>query len=290
MAFRTIFIESRCKLEYSLNYMICRKGLDEKRVLLDEIKMIVICSTQVSFTSSLISELSKKKIKCIFCDEKYNPICETVSYQNNYYSYRKIKEQLLISEENKNLLWKSIVKEKILNQAKNIDQDIDSVQYSMLVKYASEVETGDITNREGHSAKVYFNTIFGKDFKRSVDNDINKFLNYGYTIILSIINREVKSLGYLTELGIHHIGESNPFNLSCDFMEPLRPLVDKLIISKKISNENFKLEFINMLSLTVKYNNMSLYLDNAIHLYVEDLFHYLKTGNEDYIKFINYEF
>ena len=125
MAFRTIFIESRCKLEYSLNYMICRKGLDEKRVLLDEIKMIVICSTQVSFTSSLISELSKKKIKCIFCDEKYNPICETVSYQNNYYSYRKIKEQLLISEENKNLLWKSIVKEKILNQAKNIDQDID---------------------------------------------------------------------------------------------------------------------------------------------------------------------
>lgn len=45
-----------------------------------------------------------------------------------------------------------------------------------------------------------------------------------------------------------------------------------------------------MLSLTVKYNEMKLYLDNAIHLYVEDLINYLKTGNLEYIKFIDYEF
>lgn len=107
---------------------------------------------------------------------------------------------------------------------------------------------------------------------------------------MSLINREIKSLGYLTEIGIHHIGESNAFNLSCDFMEPLRPLVDKLVLNKKINNENFKIEFINMLSLTVKYNEMKLNLDNAIHLYVEDLINYLKTGNLEYIKFIGYVF
>lgn len=290
MAFRTIFIESRCKLEYSLNYMICRRGLDEKKILLDEIKMIIICSTQVSLTTCLVSELSKKKIKCIFCDEKFNPICETVPYQNNFYSYRKIKEQLSISKNNEDKLWMYIIKEKIRNQAQNLSYLNKNDQYNMLLKYFNEVEPGDITNREGHSAKVYFNTIFGNDFKRSKENDINKFLNYGYTIILSIINREIKSLGYLTELGIHHIGESNQFNLSCDLMEPLRPLVDKMIISKKINNENFKIEFVNMLSLNVKYNNMQMYLDNAIHLYIDDLLHYLKTGNIDYIKFINYEF
>lgn len=290
MAFRTVFIESRCKLEYSLNYMICRKGLDEKKVLIDEIKLLIICSTQVSITTALLSELSKKKVKCIFCDEKYNPVSETVPYQSNYYSYRKIKEQLSFSENEKNLLWKYIVQQKILNQSKNIDREINKIQYDMLVNYSKEVELADSTNREGHSAKVYFNTIFGKNFKRSTDNDINKFLNYGYTVILSIFNREIKSLGYLTELGIHHIGESNQFNLSCDFMEPLRPLVDKLIITKKVNNDNFKIEFINILSLNVKYNNMSMYLDNAIHLYVEDLFHFLKSGNLEYIRFIDYEF
>lgn len=290
MAFRTVFIESRCKLEYSLNYMICRKGLEEKKVLIDEIKLLVICSTQVSITTALISELSKKKVKCIFCDEKFNPVCETVPYQNNYYPYRKIKEQLSFSETHKDILWMNIVKKKIINQSNNIDKQKSQTQYEMLQNYAKEVELGDLTNREGHSAKVYFNTIFGKDFKRSTDNDINKFLNYGYTIILSLFNREIKSLGYLTELGIHHIGESNQFNLSCDFMEPLRPLVDKLIIDKKINNDNFKIEFINMLSLSVKYNNMYMFLDNAVHLYVEDLFHFLKTGNLEYIKFIEYEF
>ncbi len=290
MAFRTLFIESRCKLEYSLNYLIYRKGLEEKKILLDEIKLIVICSTQVSITSCLISELSKKKIKCIFCDEKFNPECEMVSYQNNYYSFRKIKEQLSFSEINKNILWQSIVKQKIINQTNNIDKEIYKVQYKMMLDFANEVELGDVTNREGHSAKVYFNTLFGKNFKRSMETDINKFLNYGYTIILSLINREIKSLGYLTEIGIYHIGESNAFNLSCDFMEPLRPLVDKLVLNKKINNENFKIEFINMLSLTVKYNEMKLYLDNAIHLYVEDLINYLKTGNLEYIKFIDYEF
>ena len=91
MAFRTVFIESRCKLEYSLNYMICRKGLEEKKVLIDEIKLLIVCSTQVSITTALLSELSKKKVKCIFCDEKFNPVCETAPYQNNYYQFLCLK-------------------------------------------------------------------------------------------------------------------------------------------------------------------------------------------------------
>lgn len=35
--------------------------MEEKRVLLDEIKLVVITSTQVSITTSLISMLSKIK-------------------------------------------------------------------------------------------------------------------------------------------------------------------------------------------------------------------------------------
>ena len=44
-----------------------------------------------------------------------------------------------------------------------------------------------------------------------------------------------------------------------------------------------------MLTLEVIYNNRKVILDNAIHLYVNDMILYLKTSNEDYIKFINYE-
>lgn len=66
MAFRTIVIESRCKLEYSLNYLIRRKGNEVNKVVIDEIKTLVINSLQVSITSSLLAELIKKKVKILF--------------------------------------------------------------------------------------------------------------------------------------------------------------------------------------------------------------------------------
>lgn len=287
MAFRTIIVEGRCKLEYSLNYLVCRKDNEEKKVLLNEIKTIVVSSLQVSITTGLIAMLISQKIKVIFVDEKHNPSAELTPYQNNFYSFRKIKEQISFSNDAKDLLWKHIIKEKIKNQAKNLNL-LGKTEYDMLKKYEADVANGDISNREGHSAKVYFNSLFGKDFNRDLNNDINCFLNYGYSIILSQINREIKILGYLTELGIHHIGESNPFNFSCDLMEPLRPLVDLYVIKKIVNIDNYKNEFINMLSLNVKYQNKSVYLDNAIHLYVEDLLLFLKDGNIEKIRFIEY--
>lgn len=289
MAFRTVIVNDRCKLEYSLNYLVCRKENDVKRVLLDEIKILIINSTQVSITSSLIAEALEKKIKIIFNDSKHNPIGECIGYYDNYYSYRKIKEQLAFSDDAKNYLWKQIIKEKITNQARNILYKNNKEAYDKLMLYASDVVDGDVTNREGHAAKVYFNSLYGNDFSRSQDIFINKAMNYGYSIILSTINREIKALGYLTEFGIHHIGESNPFNLSCDLIEPLRALIDSYVIKELVNEDNYKAKYINILGLEVKYNGKSIFLDNAIHLYVEDMLNFLKTGNIERIRFISYE-
>ena len=290
MAFRTVIINDRCKLEYSLNYLICRKLNEEKKVLLDEVKILMINSTQVSISTYLITKCIEKKIKIIFTDEAHNPSGEIVGYYNNYYSYRKIKEQLSISSETKDFLWKEIVKEKIINQANVLKKQNHLKEYQMLIDYSNDVQLGDVSNREGHSAKVYFNALFEKGFSRRNDDFINVILNYGYSIILATINREIKSLGYLTELGIHHIGESNQFNLSCDLIEPIRPLVDNTAINFEINETNYKNIMIELLSKEVFYNNQTIKLDNAIHLYVEDLLIFLKTGNVEKIKFIKYEF
>lgn len=290
MAFRTVIINDRCKLEYSLNYLICRKLNEEKKVLLDEVKILMINSTQVLISTYLITKCIEKKIKIIFTDEAHNPSGEIVGYYNNYYSYRKIKEQLSISSETKDFLWKEIVKEKIINQANVLKKQNHLKEYQMLIDYSNDVQLGDVSNREGHSAKVYFNALFEKGFSRRNDDFINVVLNYGYSIILATINREIKSLGYLTELGIHHIGESNQFNLSCDLIEPIRPLVDNTAINFEINETNYKNIMIELLSKEVFYNNQTIKLDNAIHLYVEDLLIFLKTGNVEKIKFIKYEF
>lgn len=290
MAFRSLVINNRCKLNYSLNYLIITKDEEVKKILLDEVRIIIINSTQVSITTALISECLDKKIKICFSDAQHNLCGELTPYKNNYYSNRRLKEQLEFTDDSKGFLWQQIIKRKITNQRNNIDESKDKKAYDILSSYIDDVQAGDITNREGLAAKLYFRSIFGDEFNRKDDSiKENKYLNYGYSIILSAINRTIKTLGYYTELGIHHAGESNTFNLSCDFMEPLRPLIDKVALEEDINDENFKTKMISLLTKEVNYSGRTVVLDNAIEEYVEDLLSFLRDGDQSKINFIEYE-
>ena len=54
-------------------------------------------------------------------------------------------------------------------------------------------------------------------------------MNYGYAIIRSGVVKSLVAHGFNCVMGIHHISETNEFNLADDFMEPLRPLVDNWV-------------------------------------------------------------
>lgn len=288
MAFRTIVVKRRCKLEYSLNYLICR-GEEEKRVLLDEIEFLIIQNTGVSLTCALLSALIEKKVKVIFCDTQSNPQFELTPYYNHYGSYKKINQQIHFSDKIKDELWTRIVYEKIKNEYRLLVK-LNRVNSKKLEIYLSEIEIGDITNREGHAAKVYFNSLFGNSFSRDdLSNSINKYLNYGYSIIVSAINREIKMAGYLTELGIHHKGETNSFNLTYDLFEPLRTYVDSFVAKGDINDENFKDFYIKLLSSQVRFKNSVVFLDNALHLYIQSMFSVLNNNTIEDATFIEYE-
>lgn len=289
MSFRTVVVKNRCKLEYSLNFLVYRAGEEIKKILIDEIEFVIIQNPAVCITCNLLSELAAKKVKVIFCDLKANPQFEITPYFNNYCTYKKIQQQIGFDLRTKNLLWQMIIKEKIKNE-KRLMEVLNLKEYIKLEEYIKEVEEGDKTNREGHAAKVYFNSLFGLDFsRRDSSNRINAYLNYGYSIIVSAINREIKLLGYLTELGIHHKGETNSFNLTYDFFEPLRSYVDSFVIKGKVNDENYKHFFVNLLSSYVIYNENKMFLDNAIHLYVQSLFNALCRKDLTEVKFIEYE-
>lgn len=288
MSFRTVVIKNRVKLEYSLNCMICR-GEQDLRINLNEISMVIIQNISSSITSVLLSELVKRKIQVIFCDDKNNPQFELMPYYASSNSYTKITNQIKWEKEFKEELWKLIIQEKIRNQATVLYKNKKD-NSEKLISYVENVEKDDKSNREGHAAKVYFNSLFGNDFNRRDDSiPINKYLNYGYSLILSAINREIVSFGYLTPLGIHHIGENNPFNLSCDFMEPLRPLIDDFVVQENLDEDNFKSRLISVLSKKVIIDEKENYLDNAIHLYIQSLLTCLNTSDTSKIKFIRYE-
>ena len=228
MSFRTVVITRQSKISYKNRFLVVKQDNDEKYIHLSEIDTIIVDSISVSISAYLLKEIADAKINMIFCDEKHNPFGELSPYYSRHNSSKKIKEQIKWTNKYKDDLWMKIVKNKILNQSLMLNK-IKNDKYDLLNSYIDEVVSGDKTNREGHAAKVYFNALFGKDFVRNNNDNINAALNYGYAILLSTINKEVIASGYLTQLGIHHKNEFNEFNLSCDLMEPFRVIVDNFV-------------------------------------------------------------
>jgi CRISP-associated protein Cas1 len=278
MSYRIVKINNRCKLETQLNYLVCRSD-KETRILLDEISLLILENQQICMTEALLSQLMEHKVRVIFCDEKHNPQGEMVPYAPSFDSYGKIKQQIIWTKETNDEVWRRIVMQKIRNQALVLRHKGFSDAYHLLMTYCDSVLPDDSTNREGLSAKTYFATLFGDSFDRRRENDIrNTFLNYGYSLILSAINREIAGFGYLPQLGIHHIGETNPFNLGCDFMEPFRPFVDIEVADGRIHEETYKTDAMNILTKEVSFQERHMILENAIHDYVLSLLSALNGG------------
>ena len=249
MSWRTVVVTKPSKLDYTMGYMTVRDVDNTVKIHLSEISILIVENTACSITCALLSELTLKKIKVIFCDAKRNPQSELVSYYGSHDCSQKLKNQIAWNEISKQQVWTDIVAQKIKNQA-SLLEFYGLEEALMLDSYVEELEFNDVTNREGHAAKVYFNAMFGKSFTRSDDIPINAALNYGYSIILSCFNREIVSSGYLTQLGLFHGNMFNQFNLASDLMEPFRVLIDREVIQmqrKEFTHEE-KIQLVNVLN------------------------------------------
>ncbi len=290
MTWRTVVIRERAKLDYSLNFMTVRQEAGVRKISLGEIYMVIVENTAVSLTAVLLNELVKNKIKVVFCDEKRNPSSELIQYYGSHDTSLKYKNQLEWSKENKEKIWTRIVYEKIFNQMQFLKK-LNKEEYRLLEQYLSELEWNDSSNREGFAAKVYFNALYGMDFSRNKECFINAALDYGYSIILSAFNREIVASGYFTQLGLCHRNPFNKFNLSSDFMEPFRILVDEEVY--KLEGTEFtkdhKNKLINILNKTVIIDDKNQTVANAIKIYCRSLFSALAENDLEYVKMYRYE-
>ena len=271
MSFRTVVITRQSKISYKNRFLVVKQESEEKFIHLSEIDTIIVDSISVSISAYLLKELADNKINIIFCDEKHNPFGELAPYYSRHNTSKQIKEQIAWKKSSKDYLWSKIVENKILNQA-TLLKKIKSPKYKLLIGYIKEINTGDKTNREGHAAKVYFNELFGKNFSRNDNNSINAALNYGYAVLLSTINKEIISNGYLTQLGIHHKNEFNEFNLTCDIMEPFRVIIDNFVYFNKERefDSNYKLDIVNIFNNTYKYSGKKYILKDIIKMFVKN--------------------
>lgn len=282
MSWRVVVISKRSKLDYKMGSLVVRSEEEEKRIFLDDISVLMCETTAISITAYLLAELTARKIKVIFCDNQHNPASELIPMYGSYVSSGRIREQVAWSADTKARVWQEITKLKIANQAKVLRKAGQDDKSKQLQEYVKQVELGDKTNREGHAAKVYFNSLFGLDFYRSISDVRNAILNYGYTILLACFNREIAASGYLTQLGIWHDNAENPFNLGSDLMEPFRPVIDWFAYEHSYFT-NFekdeKMQVLNLLNSKVRIDKAEQYLNNAIGIYTRSVFNAMSEND-----------
>lgn len=289
MSWRIVVVSRRAKLDYQMGYMVVRNE-EITKIHLGEISTVLIESTAVSLTACLLSELTKKKIKVIFCDEKRNPSSELVSYYGSHDTSNKVRCQIKWLSETKEAVWTEIVSEKIRKQ-KELLEYLGKEESELLSSYIREIQWNDETNREGHAAKVYFNALFGMSFTRTADILENAALNYGYAIILSAFTREITANGYITQLGLFHDNMFNQFNLASDLMEPFRILVDKKVAAMKLEEftHQEKMEIVNLLNQEVRIDGKIQYVNNAVKIYCKSVFDALNDNDSSLIRFYSFE-
>lgn len=290
MSWRVVVISNRAKLDYKMDYLVVRNENTTSRIHLDEISLLMLESTAVSITSYLLCELVKRKINIIFCDEKRLPLASVAPFYGSHDTSLKYRTQITWDAETKKFIWAEIVRAKIRGQYFVLDK-FDKEQKHLLELYLTQIEPGDATNREGHAAKVYFNALFGNEFSRSLDTPQNAALNYGYSIFLSTVAREIVACGYCTQLGLFHDNMFNQYNLASDLMEPFRPFVDITAINTDLSvfEHEQKMEFVKILNKEIRIDGKMHFMTNAVKIYVKSVFDAICERNISIIKFPEYE-
>lgn len=201
------------------------------KIPIEDIGLLVIDNGQIVITSAVMQELQDNKVAVLLCNNKHMPSGLMLPIDGNSVQQERITLQLNAKKTTINNLWKQIIFQKIENQAKVLDMlSINSIKLKVL---SENIKSGDKTNREALAAVYYWKNIFKKHidkFQRDADGIApNHFLNYGYSIVRSIMAKSIVSAGLSPTIGIFHKNKFNAFGLADDLMEPFRPFVDKIV-------------------------------------------------------------
>lgn len=284
MGYRQIFIKRSEKLSFKDNQLVVTKDDIDTKVPLEDINYVIIEDATTIVTTRLLAELGKNAIALIVCDERFEPTSIMYPYNHHYKQLENLELQLTNTNLLKDELWKLVVVQKINNQRRLLEiKTADEYTIEKLDIFISEVEPGDVGNREGLAAKMYFRSLFGSNFVRHFDDGVNNALNYGYTIFRSALVRLLSVYGLLTYYGINHKSKTNSFNLAYDFVEPFRPVVDSFVFEhmSELNEElsyDIRKQLINLLNYEVVCDGKKCTVEYAMELLVKSFVKALNTG------------
>lgn len=203
-----------------------------KTIPIEDIGVVVLDNKRITITQGVMEALLENNAAIVTCNESHLPIGMHLPLVGNTTQTERMRYQIEASLPLKKQLWQQTIVAKIENQAAVLKQ-MRGAEVRNMLKWASEVKSGDSENMEARAAVYYWQNAFPmiEDFSRSREGvSPNNLLNYGYAILRAIVARALVSSGLLTTLGIHHRNKYNAYCLADDIMEPYRPYVDRLVM------------------------------------------------------------
>ncbi len=203
------------------------------RVPLDDILSVVLNVAGCGLTAPVLLALVERGIGLVICGEKHLPKAWLLPVGGHHAQTKVITRQAKASQFFNSQLWQMVIQLKLMSQAAAVEAIGGRGQGLRLL--AEKVEAGDPSNIEAQAAKRYWTSFFGSEFRRDREaEDINIGLNYGYTVLRSMVARAVVSQGLHPSLSLKH--NRDPLALTDDLMEPFRPFVDFQVRNLQVLN------------------------------------------------------
>ena len=214
------------------NGLLLIETATKNHIPLDQIDTIIIAHPAVSLTGAALATLAENNIPVVFCNRSYIPVGSLSPYSTASLGAKRVRQQILLSHEVSQSLWKKIIETKVSNQATILSQHGLKDESDKIKSYLNSYK--EISFLESQSARVYFSALFETGFNRRDEGfSENHVLNYAYALLRSRVSRTICASGLNPIFGINHSNKYNAFALSDDLMEPWRPLFDLKVLKCK---------------------------------------------------------
>lgn len=253
--------------------VIEREDEESAQIPIEDLGVLILDNHSITHTQQLLLACWQNNVAVLLCDEKHLPGAMLLPLEGHSLQSKIIAQQIEITEPARKRLWQEIVRTKIREQA-NVLKSATG-ECDPLPAYAAKVRSGDPDNIEAQAARIYWQRLFGTEFRRNREQgDINALLNYGYAILRAAVARAIVGAGLHPSIGLHHHNQYDSFCLADDLIEPLRPLVDlkthelNQTTSQKVEiNKETKRALLEILSWSCSINGQRFPLLVALHHY-----------------------
>lgn len=279
MGWKIVEIDTNDNLSLYLNNLMIKRQSKKIIININDIDILLLDNYKLTLSVQLINALTRNNSLIITFDGKHEPASFIYGVNGNHNSLKILQSQLMWTNFYKGKLWQEIIRNKINNQyhhlLKNSGEIVDSNYFLTAIE---KVKSFDISNREGHIAKVYWHILFGIDFTRDYEAIkfplLNSMLNYGYSILRAMVIKSIVKKGLDPRIAIFHKSFSNFYALASDLMEPFRIIIDQIVYRNKNSDffsVEIKQALIEGLTKKIIFKGKEEYINNAIDKAIDEV-------------------